>query len=202
MAGNHPGLQGFTKQCEETHTKMALISGEDGDGTLAEHGHADHYVTVERGTVIDMKLTPTDSGLVRTGLGVKAPGTHHVLADKFDVNKQSDGEQYIEWDAPQVSCALPVGRLSPLVPASNYFTILDAPQDEAGVDIDVDALEGAGAYHLESNIVGTIEYLSRFAILNSLAPVLLLIECKFYDDCTFRYDALEMRGDGTTGHGR
>jgi hypothetical protein len=48
--------------------------------------------------------------------------------------------------------------------------------------------------------VGTIEYLSRFAILG--APVLLLIECKFFDDCTFRYDALEMRGDGSTDHGR
>ena len=46
LAGNHPGLQGFTKQCEETHTQMALISGEDGDGTLAEHGHADRYITM------------------------------------------------------------------------------------------------------------------------------------------------------------
>jgi hypothetical protein len=180
---------------------MALISGEDGDGTLAEHGHADHYITVERGTVIDMKLTPTkDSGLLRTGLRVKAPGTHHVLADKFDVIKQSDGEQFMEWDSPQVGRALLVGRLSPLVPAPKLVHYSGLSQDEAGVDIDVDALEGAGAYHLESNIVGTIEYLSRFAILG--APVLLLIECTFFDDCTFRYDALEMRGDGSTGHGR
>jgi hypothetical protein len=28
--------------------------------------------------------------------------------------------------------------------------------------------------------------------------VLLLVECKFFDDCTFRYDALEMRGDGSS----
>ena len=26
--------------------------------------------------------------------------------------------------------------------------------------------------------------------------VLLLTECKFYDDCTFRYHGVEMRGDG------
>jgi hypothetical protein len=120
LASNHPGLQGFTKQCEETHTKMALIRGEDGDGTLAEHGHADHYITVEQGTVIDMKLTPTEgSGLLRTGLGVKAPGTHNVLADKMDVNRQTDGEQFMEWDSPQVNCALPVGRRASLMPAPN-----------------------------------------------------------------------------------
>ena len=29
-------------------------------------------------------------------------------------------------------------------------------------------------------------------------PVLLQTDCRFFDDCTFRYDGLEMRGDGSS----
>eukprot|EP01051_Picozoa_sp_SAG22_P023747 SAG22_NODE_6264_length_877_cov_4.925450_1_plen_66_part_00 len=36
----------------------------------------------------------------------------------------------------------------------------------SGVDIDVESLEGAGEYHIEANIIGTTEMLSREAILN------------------------------------
>eukprot|EP01052_Picozoa_sp_SAG31_P042665 SAG31_NODE_6846_length_1871_cov_1.184537_1_plen_138_part_10 len=63
----------------------------------------------------------------------------------------------------------------------------------AGLDIDVEALEGAGDYHLEARIIGTTQLLAREAILSR--PVLLQIECMFRR-CTFRYDGLEMRGDG------
>jgi hypothetical protein len=31
---------------------------------------------------------------------------------------------------------------------------------------------------------------------SDVRAVLLLTECKFYDDCTFRYHGVEMRGDG------
>lgn len=61
------------------------------------------------------------------------------------------------------------------------------------MDIHVGALEGAGGYHLEVEIVGTVEQLSREAILGR--AVFMLIECHF-QDCTHRYGEVEMRGDG------
>eukprot|EP01051_Picozoa_sp_SAG22_P013312 SAG22_NODE_1476_length_4329_cov_2.702128_1_plen_560_part_00 len=72
----------------------------------------------------------------------------------------------------------------------------DAPEHLAGLDIDVEALEGQGPYHLQADIIGTTEMLSREAILNE--PVLLQVDCRFFDDCSFRYDGLEMRGDGSS----
>jgi hypothetical protein len=46
-----------------------------------------------------------------------------------------------------------------------------------------------------------VERLAPEAIVAShngtdVRAVLLLTECKFYDDCTFRYHGVEMRGDG------
>ena len=48
---------------------------------------------------------------------------------------------------------------------------------------------------------GTVERLAPEAIVAShngtdVREVLLLTECKFFDDCTFRYHGVEMRGDG------
>ena len=64
------------------------------------------------------------------------------------------------------------------------------------VDIDVAALQGSGPYHLSAKVVGTGGRLSREAVLNR--PALLQMNCKLFGDCTFRYNALEMRGDGSS----
>ena len=93
------------------------------------------------------------AGLGRTELELEAEGTHHILAERVDMTKEGAGAHTIEWNAPD---------------------------HEAGLDIDVDALEGHGRYHLEANIIGTTAQLSREAILNR--PVFLLIGCSFADD--------------------
>eukprot|EP01052_Picozoa_sp_SAG31_P025049 SAG31_NODE_2171_length_6265_cov_3.765326_5_plen_89_part_00 len=61
------------------------------------------------------------SGLQRTALGILAEGTSHPLAERLDLTRTGAGSHTLEWNAPE---------------------------HEAGVDIDVDALEGAGEYHL------------------------------------------------------
>ena len=108
-------------------------------------------------------------GLLRTELELEAEGTHNILAERVDVTKQGAGAHTIEWNAPE---------------------------HEAGLAIDVNALEGNGTYHLEAKIIGTTARLSREVILKR--PVFLLMGCNFFDDCTFRYGGLTMRSDGSS----
>lgn len=63
------------------------------------------------------------------------------------------------------------------------------------MDVHVAALEGSGGYHLVVEIVGTIQRLARQAIIG--AAVYLQLECHLFDDCTYRYGGLEMRGSGS-----
>eukprot|EP01051_Picozoa_sp_SAG22_P002430 SAG22_NODE_107_length_19899_cov_24.034141_7_plen_1894_part_00 len=139
----------------------------DVDGTLAAGGHDDHFFNAEQGVVYEVKEVPGD-GLQRTELVMLAAGTHHPLTEKLDFTEQRAGPHTIEWAAPQ---------------------------REAGVDIDVNALEGQGDYHMRATIVGTTERLSRDAIVNR--NVLLQTECRF-DDCGQRYGGLQMRSDGSS----
>ena len=92
-------------------------------------------------------------GLGRTELELEAEGTHNILAERVDVTKRGAGTHTIEWNAPE---------------------------HEAGLDIDVNALEGNGTYHLEASIIGTTAQLSREAILNR--PVYFEVDCSFFDD--------------------
>eukprot|EP01052_Picozoa_sp_SAG31_P025050 SAG31_NODE_2171_length_6265_cov_3.765326_6_plen_81_part_00 len=48
----------------------------------------------------------------------------------------------------------------------------------------------------QASIIGTTARISREVVLNR--PVLMQIECRFFDDCTYRYSGLEMRGDGSS----
>ena len=98
-----------------------------------------------------------------------------------------------------------------------------ATEDEAGVDVSVEALEGNGEFELDVTIEGTVEHLAPQAriyivgkyqscmVFSPLAPqaithgsdnvgaddgVSLVTACHWYDDCTFLYDALAVRGSG------
>eukprot|EP01050_Picozoa_sp_SAG11_P017776 SAG11_NODE_2601_length_3182_cov_2.460590_4_plen_370_part_01 len=173
LTSRHPGLASFTAACTTTHAAMAVISPVDGH--LEAGGEDEHFFSSRQGLVYEIEEIPGE-GLLRSELAVKAPGTHHVLADRLDLTKQGAGPHTIEWNAAQ---------------------------SELGVDIAVAALEGEGDYHLEANIVGTAERLAPEAIVYShngsnVREVLLQVECTFFDDCTFRYHGDEMRGDGSS----
>ena len=57
----------------------------------------------------------------------------------------------------------------------------DAPQHIATMDVRVTALQGSGDYHLGVEIIGTIDRLSREAVIGR--PVQMLVECTF-EDCS------------------
>ena len=105
-------------------------------------------------------------------LQVIAPHTHHVMASRFDSSTQAVGRKVLQWAATQ---------------------------DEAGVEISVEALDGHGDFQLEVTIVGTIEHLAPEAITippSTTADVSVAIECQWDDDCTYRYHGEELRGWG------
>ena len=129
---------------------------------------ADNRLRCGQGLSYSIRAEP-GGGLLRTELELEAEGTHNILAERVDVTKKGAGTHTIEWNAPE---------------------------HEAGLDIDVNALEGNGTYHLEANIIGTTAQLSREVILNR--PVFLLMGCNFFDDCAFRYGGLTMRSDGSS----
>ena len=78
-----------------------------------------------------------------------------------------------------------------------------ATQDEAGVGISVEALEGGGDFELRVTIVGTIEHLAPEAITcdsdqcHTSVDKTVAIDCQWDDDCTYRYDAQELMGSGS-----
>eukprot|EP01052_Picozoa_sp_SAG31_P002654 SAG31_NODE_95_length_25901_cov_24.763700_24_plen_548_part_00 len=161
----YPALATFTSTCTERHNRMVVY---DTDGVLTEHGFDDHHFMAQQGLVYLVSEAPVDEGLERTEMELEAEGTHHPLAQQLDVTKQGDGTHSIEWDAPE--------RIS-------------------AMDIHVSALEGAGEYHLGLQIVGTIQRLSREAVIGR--SVFVQVQCHLYDDCTYHYGGLEMRGDGS-----
>ena len=140
----------------------------EADGNLDTGDHDDHTFRAQQGLVFSVTEVPGD-GLQRTDLAIEAPHSHHVLADRIDVSKQGAGVHRIEWDAPET---------------------------EAGMNIAVTALEGRGPYHLQVEIIGTAERLAAEAILGREVP--LIIECRWYDDCEFRYASMHMRADGSS----
>eukprot|EP01051_Picozoa_sp_SAG22_P000238 SAG22_NODE_5_length_41775_cov_111.520971_1_plen_1241_part_00 len=173
LASRHPGLAAFTTVCASTHAAMAVISPVDGHLELGAED--EHFFSSQQGLVYEIEEVPGE-GLQRSELAVEAPGTHHVLADRLDLTKQGAGPHTIEWYAAQT---------------------------ELGVDIAVAALEGEGDYHLEANIVGTAARLAPEAIVYShnssgVREVLLQRQCRFFDDCTYWYHGVEMRGDGSS----
>lgn len=84
LARRHPGLADFTAACTTTHTGMAVI--QPVDAHLAAGTQDQHFFSSEQGLVYEIEEVPGD-GLQRTELAVIAPGTHHVLADRLDVNE-------------------------------------------------------------------------------------------------------------------
>ena len=103
-----------------------------------------------------------NAGLSLSALQVIAPHSHHVMASRFDSSTQSGGRKVPQWAATQ---------------------------DEAGVEISVTAIAGAGEFDLEVTIVGTIEHLAPEAITappSTSADVSVHTDCRWYDDCTFR----------------
>eukprot|EP01052_Picozoa_sp_SAG31_P042092 SAG31_NODE_6575_length_1966_cov_3.850027_1_plen_545_part_10 len=141
----------------------------DTTGTLAEGDHDDHHFVAEQGLVYWVTEVPLEERLQRTEMELEAESSdhHHPLAQQMDVTKQSDGTHKMEWDAPEHIAAM---------------------------DIHVAAIEGAGDYHLGVEIVGTVEMLSREAVIGR--PVSVEIGCQLLD-CTYHYAGLEMRGSGT-----
>ena len=88
---------------------------------------------LRQGIVYEIEEFPRD-GLDRTELAIKAPGTHHIVADQLDLVKQGSGAHHMEYASPVA---------------------------ELGMDIDVEALEGSGDYHLEANIIGACSIRQR-----------------------------------------
>lgn len=81
-------------------------------------------------------MRPSES-LLLSAMQVVAPHSHHVMASRFDATTHSSGVKVIQWAATQ---------------------------DEAGVDVSVEALEGSGEFELEISIEGTVEHLAPQAI--------------------------------------
>ena len=119
-------------------------------------------------------MVPMDTDVLRRSeLQVLAPHTHHVMASRFDSSTQGVGRKVLQWVATQ---------------------------DEAGVEISVEALDGEGDFQLEVTIVGTIEHLAPEAITippSTTTDVSVAIECQWDDDCTYRYHGEELRGSGS-----
>ena len=70
------------------------------------------------------------------------------------------------------------------------------------MDVSVEALEGSGEFELDVTIEGTVEHLAPQAVTHGSdnvgadEGVSLVTACHWYDDCTFMYDALAVRGSG------
>jgi len=66
-----------------------------------------------------------------------APHSHHVMASRSDASSQSSGRKVLRWAATN---------------------------DEVGVDVSVEALDGSGEFDLDITIQSTIEALAPEAI--------------------------------------
>ena len=162
----HPALATFTAVCIERHDRMTVY---DIDSSLAEHGVDNHHFNAGQGLIYLITESPTpNGGLQRTEMELEAEGTSHPLAQQEDVTKQGDASHEMEWHAPTHIAAL---------------------------NVHVAALQGSGSYHLGVEIIGTVEMLSREAVVGR--SVYVLTECRLYDDCNYRYGGAEMRTDGS-----
>eukprot|EP01043_Picozoa_sp_COSAG02_P002436 COSAG02_NODE_56_length_43700_cov_33.650765_7_plen_1205_part_00 len=162
----------FTAQCDRTHARM-LVKSEH--GTVQSGGPAwTTTFAAERDVEYKVEMVPMDTDVLkRSGLQVIAPHTHHVMASRFDSSTHGVGRKVLQWVATQ---------------------------NEAGVKISVEALDGGGDFQLEVTIVGTIEHLAPEAITippSVATDVSIAIECQWDDDCTYRYHGEELRGSGS-----
>eukprot|EP01052_Picozoa_sp_SAG31_P025792 SAG31_NODE_2285_length_6011_cov_5.276556_5_plen_164_part_00 len=106
LASRHAGLAAFTDVCAETYAGMTVIDPVD---RYLEEGQEDsHFFSSQQGLVYEIEEVPND-GLQRTELAVKAPGTHHVLADRLDLMRQGAGPHTIEWYSPRSELGVDVG---------------------------------------------------------------------------------------------
>jgi hypothetical protein len=110
----YPGFEAFSGLCATTSGEMTVL---EYDGHLDEGQSDDHDFTAQQELVYDIEEVPSTAGPARTSLAIEAPHSHHVLADRVDISRHGAGEHHIEWDAPET---------------------------EAGVDINVESLEGSG----------------------------------------------------------
>ena len=164
----------FTAACDRTHKEMRVMSKKGSVG-----GASNTMVwTSEFGARKDMEykveMIPLSKSLLLTGMKILAPHSHHTMASRFDANIHSSGRKVIEWAATQ---------------------------DEAGVEVLVQALEGHGEFQLNVNIEGTLEHLAPQAITsppNKNAKPTIHTTCEWYDDCVYRYEGQEVRGTGNS----
>ena len=131
-------------------------------GELKEGEDAEQTFDVEQGLVYTIASTPS-AGLLHTALAIEAPHSNQLLADRVDVSKHGAGAHHIEWDALET---------------------------EGGITVQVESLQGAGAFHVDAKIIGTTEHLAVQAVLNR-PDVLLTIRCRWFNDCSFDYDGLQ-----------
>eukprot|EP01046_Picozoa_sp_COSAG06_P006501 COSAG06_NODE_306_length_17801_cov_6.989210_12_plen_1895_part_00 len=162
----------FTARCDRTHARMLVTSAQ---GTVQSGGPAwTTSFAAERNVEYKVEMVPDDTdALRRSEVQVIAPHSHHVMASRFDSSTRGAGRKMLQWAATQ---------------------------DEAGVEVSVEALEGAGEFNLEVTIVGTIEHLAPEAITfhgGQQHDVSIAIGCQWDDDCTYRYNGEELRGSGS-----
>jgi hypothetical protein len=164
----------FTAECNRTHVAMTIIS-ERGTVTAGGASWTTRFAA-ERDVEYMVEMVPDDTNaLRRSELQVIAPHSHHVMASRFDSSTRGAGRKFLQWAATQ---------------------------DEAGVEVNVQALEGTGDFTLDVTIVGTIEHLAPRAITwdhNSGYPADVSVDmhCAWDDDCVYRYNGQELRGSGS-----
>eukprot|EP01045_Picozoa_sp_COSAG04_P006859 COSAG04_NODE_345_length_16159_cov_5.383126_14_plen_1155_part_01 len=165
----------FTAECDRTHDQMQVLFQR---GRVAEGQSAwNTTFTALRDVEYKVEMVPDDAeALRRSELQVIAPHSHHVMASRFDASTRGSGRKMLVWAANQ---------------------------DEAGVEIACQALEGAGDFELRVTIVGTIEHLAPEAITcdsdhcHTSIDASVAIECQWDDDCVYRYQGQELRGSGS-----
>jgi hypothetical protein len=170
LAADAQDFSAFTTECDRTHATMQVLSLQ---GSVQTGGLAwNATFPALSGVEYKVEMVPQSATLILSELQVIAPHSHHVMASRFDSTTQSGGRKVLQWAATQ---------------------------DEAGVEISVTAIEGAGDFAVEVTIVGTIDHLAPEAITSppATADVSFHTVCQWYDDCTFRYDGQELRGSGS-----
>jgi hypothetical protein len=124
----------FSAQCNQTHTDMHVLSVR---AAVSEGGPPWNVTFTARSNhEYQVEMRPSDS-LLLSAMRMIAPHSHHVMASRSDASSQSSGRKVLRWAATN---------------------------DEVGVDVSVEALDGSGEFDLDITIQSTIEALAPEAI--------------------------------------
>eukprot|EP01047_Picozoa_sp_COSAG01_P047772 COSAG01_NODE_4595_length_4890_cov_3.789814_2_plen_1402_part_01 len=163
----------FTQSCERRHTDMQVLSTH---GSVFKGGKPFNTTfPATRDLEYKVEMLPGEN-LSLSAMQVIAPHSHHVMASRFDASLHSTGRKVLQWAATE---------------------------DEAGVEISVEALAGGGDFELAVTVEGTIEHLAPELVTYtaggggaSANGAMMLTHCEWADDCTFRYAGEEIRSSG------